>query len=148
MIVDFGVAGQLVIPRRNTLQTIVILLTLLDNNLISTREVSEVLGFSMAHTLNLAQKLHTDDITTLIDKRQGQQQEYRFTPEVKAELIQQFVLGIVSSGKSSGKLLANHLQERCELTLSERSIRDHISKLGLSRIKKTLPNLLSVLKKD
>ncbi len=148
MIVDFGVAGQLVIPRRNTLQTIVILLTLLDNNLISTREVSEVLVFSMAHTLNLAQKLHTDDITTLIDKRQGQQQEYRFTPEVKAELIQQFVLGIVSSGKSSGKLLANHLQERCELTLSERSIRDHISKLGLSRIKKTLPNLLSVLKKD
>ena len=148
VIIDFGVAGQLAIPRQNTLQTRVILLTLLDNNLISTREVSEVLGFSMAHTLNLAQKLHTDDITALIDKRQGQQQEYRFTPEVKAELIQQFVLGIVSSGKSSGKLLANHLQERCELTLSERSIRDHISKLGLSRIKKTLPNLLSVLKKD
>jgi len=148
VIIDFGVAGQLAIPRQNTLQTRVILLTLLDNNLISTREVSEVLGFSMAHALNLAQKLHTDDITALIDKRQGQQQEYRFTPEVKAELIQQFVLDIVSSGKSSGKLLANHLQERSELALSERSIRDHIRKLGLSRIKRSLPHLLSTLKKN
>jgi hypothetical protein len=92
--------------------------------------------------------LSADDITALIDKRKGQQQEYRFSPEVKAELIQQFVLDIVSSGKSSGKLLADHLQKRCELILSERSIRDHISKLGLSRIKKSLPDLLSALKKN
>ena len=147
VIIDFGAAGQFAIPRQNTLQTRVILLTLLDNNLISTRDVSEVLGFSTVHTLNLAHKLHTDDITALIDKRQGQQQEYCFTPEVKAELIQQFVLDIISSGKSSGKLLAEHLQERCELTLSARSIRDHISKLGLTRIKKSLPYLLSALKK-
>ncbi|GAJ22429.1 unnamed protein product, partial [marine sediment metagenome] len=104
VIVDFGAAGKLKIPCQNTLQIRVILLTLLDNNLISTREVSEALGFSTVHTLNLTQKLHTDDISALIDKRKGQQQEYRFTPEVKAELIQQFVLDIVSSGKSSGKL--------------------------------------------
>ena len=148
VIVDFSVAGELKIPRQNTMQIKVILLTLLDNNLISAREVSDVLGFSTVHTLNLAQKLSADDITALIDKRKGQQQEYRFSPEVKAELIQQFVLDIVSSGKSSGKLLAEHLQQRCELILSERSIRDHISKLGLSRIKKSLPDLLSALKKN
>ena len=148
VIVDFGVAGKLKIPRQNTLQIRVILLTLLENNLISTQEVSDVLGFSTVHTLNLAQRLSADDITALIDKRKGQQQEYRFSPEVKAELIQQFVLDIVSSGKSSGKLLAEHLEKRCECILSERSIRDHISKLGLSRIKKSLPDLLSALKKN
>jgi len=148
VIIDFAIAGELVIPHQNTLQIKVVLLTLLDNNLITTREVADVLGFSTVHTLNLAQKLHTDDVIALIDKRQGQQQEYRFTPGVKAELIQQFVLDIVSSGKSSGKLLANHLQERCELILSERSIRDHINKLGLSGIKKSLPHLLSALKKN
>ena len=126
----------------------VILLTLLDNNLIGTRDVATVLGISTVHTMNLALKLHTDDITALIDKRQGQQQEYRFTPDVKAELIQQFVLDIVSSGKSSGKLLAKHLEQRCELTLSERSIRNHISKLGLSKIKRSLPQLLATLKKN
>ncbi len=148
VIVDFGVGGELKIPPQNTLQIKVILLTLLDNNLISTQEVSEVLGFSTVHTLNLAQKLSADDITALIDKRKGQQQEYRFSPELKAELIQQFVLDIVSSGRSSGKLLAEHLQQRCELILSERSIRDHISKLGLSMIKRSLPDLLSALKKN
>ncbi len=148
VIIDFAIAGELAIPRQNTLQIKVILLTLLDNNLITTREISEVLGFSTVHTLNLAQKLHADDVIALIDKREGQQQEYRFTPAVKAELIQQFVLDIVSSGKSSGKLLANHLQQRCELILSERSIRDHINKLGLSGIKKSLPHLLSALKKN
>jgi len=147
VIVDFGATGELKIPRQNTLQIRVILLTLLDNNLISTREVSEALCFSTVHTLNLAHQLHTDDVAALIDKRKGQQQEYRFTPEVKAELIQQFVLDVVSSSKSSGKLLAKHLQDRCELTLPERSIRDHISKLGLSKIKKSLPHLLAVLKK-
>ena len=104
VIVDLGAAGELAIPRENTLQIKVILLTLLDNNLITTREVAEVLGFSTVHTFNLAQKLHADDVIALIDKREGQQQEYRFTPAVKAELIQQFVLDIVSSGKSSGKL--------------------------------------------
>ena len=148
VIIDFGAAGELTIPRQNNLQIKVILLTLLDNNIITTREVAAVLGFSTVHTLNLAHQLHTDDVAALIDKRKGQQQEYRFTPEVKAELIQQFVLDIVSSGKSSGKLLAKHLQERNELTLSERSIRDHINKMGLSKIKKSLPHFLGALKKN
>jgi len=148
VIIDFGAAGQLKIPRWNTLQLRVILLTMLHNKLISTQDISEILGFSTVHTLNLAQNLHTDDITVLIDKRKGQQKEYRFTPDIKAELIQQFVLDIVASGKSSGKFIAKHLQERCALTLSERSIRDHISKLGLSKIKKSLPDLMVGLKKN
>jgi len=148
VIIDFGAAGQLKIPRRNILQLRVILLTMLTNNLISTRDISAILGFSTVHTLNLAQNLHTDDITVLIDKRKGQQKEYRFTPDIKAELIQQFVIDIIASGKSSGKFIARHLQERCALILSERSIRDHISKLGLSRIKKSLPDLLVGLKKN
>ncbi len=149
VIIDFGAAaGQLKIPRRNTLQMRVILLTMLNNNLINTRDISDILGFSTVHTLKLAQNLHTDDITVLIDKRKGQQKEYRFTPDIKAELIQQFVIDIVASGRYSGKFLAEHLQKRCALTLSERSIRDHISKLGLSKIKKSLPDLLAELKKN
>lgn len=148
VIVDFGAAGELAMPRKNTLQIKVMLLSLLDNRLITTKEVAEVLGIGAVHTLNLAHKLHTHDVIALIDKRKGQQQEYRFSPDVKAELIQQFVLDIVTSGKTSGKLLANQLQERCELVLSERSIRDHINKLGLSGIKKSLPHLLSTLKKN
>lgn len=53
VIIDFGAAGQLKIPRRNTLQMKVILLTMLNNNLINTRDISEALGFSTVRALKL-----------------------------------------------------------------------------------------------
>jgi hypothetical protein len=140
-------SGRIQIPRENNLQTRVVLLTLLDSGLVGTREVSEVLGLSTVQTLNLARALEREDIRGLIDKREGQKQEYRFTAEVKAELIQQFVLDIVAEGRTSGRSLSEHLLSRCELHLSERSVRDQLGKLGLSKIKESLPNLLSGLKK-
>ena len=146
--VDLDKAGILEIPVENHLQSRVVLLTMLDGNLLSTREVAEVLGLSTVHTLNLAHTLHADDVVALIDKREGQKQEYRFTVEVKAELIQQFVLDTVTGGRVSGKQLAEHLKERCQLSLSERSVRDQIAKLGLSRIKRSLPGLLKGAKKN
>jgi len=147
IIIDWGDSIQIKIPRQNPLQAKVILLTMLNNDLLNTREVAEALGISTAHVLNLARGLHTDDIPVLIDKRQGQQQEYRFTPEVKAEVIQQFVLDVVVEGRTSGKRLSEHLQERCKLSLSDRSIRHHVKELGLARIKKSLAPLLSEVKK-
>lgn len=145
--IDFGGMGGIRIPRENSLQAKVVLLTLLDSGLVGTRDVSEALGLSAVHTLNLARALEREDILGLIDKREGQKQEYRFTEKVKAELIQQFVLDIVAEGRVSGKSLSDHLFSRCELRLSERSIRDQLVKLGLSNIKESLPNLLSGLKK-
>jgi hypothetical protein len=145
--VDLEGSGTIRIPQENDLQARVVLLTLLDSGLVGTREVSEVLGLSTVQTLNLARALEREDIRGLIDKREGQKQEYRFTAEVKAELIQQFVLDIVAEGRTSGRSLSEHLLSRCELHLSERSVRDQLGKLGLSKIKESLPNLLSGLKK-
>tara|TARA_Y100000031_G_scaffold111341_1_gene122755 strand:+ start:801 stop:1370 length:570 start_codon:yes stop_codon:yes gene_type:complete len=146
--VGLGTMGKIEIPVENNLQTRVVLLTMVAGNLLKTRDVSEILGISTAHTLNLARRLRSNDIGVLIDKREGQKHEYRFTVDVKAELIQQFVLDIAAGGRVSGKLLATHLNERCEMTLSERSIRDQLCKLGLSRIKRSLPDLLKGLKKN
>ncbi len=145
--VDLEGSGRIQIPRQNNLQVRVVLLTLLGSGLVGTRDVSKVLGLSTVQTLNLARRLEREDIRGLIDKREGQKQEYRFTAEVKAELIQQFVLDIVAEGRTSGRSLSEHLLKRCELRLSERSIRDQLGKLGLSRIKESLPYFLSGLKK-
>ena len=145
--VDFDTQTKLRIPIENTLQTKVVLLTMLNSDLLSTREVSEVLGLSQVHTLNLARTLETDDAVALMDKRAGQKQEYRFTEEIKSELIQQFMLDLVAGGRVSGELLSKHLYLRCQLNLSPRSIRDQLVKLGLSKIKKSLPELLGGLKK-
>ena len=146
--VNLGNSGRIEILRENILQQRVILLTMLTDELLSTKEVSETLGLSMVHTRELAEKLSTGDVSSLMDKRLGQTQEYRFTPEVKAQLIEQFVVDLVTNGKVSGRQLAGHLQQRCNVKLSERSIRDHLGKLGLSRIKRSLPELLKEAKKN
>ena len=147
--VNFGVGiSSLDIPTSNPLQTRVLLLTLLNSNLLKCSTVAEALNLSPDRTRKLARKLQQQDVDAISDQRRGQQQDYRFPPEVKAELIQQFVIDIVTHGKVSGEQLSLHLDERCQLTLSPRSILHHVSDLGLSLLKKSLPERLSELKKN
>lgn len=136
------------IPRKNIFQSRVVLLTLLNNKLLTTGEVSEALDFSTSHIQKLNKNLQEGDVYFLLDNRRGQQQEYRFSPEVKSELIQQFVFDIVTEGTTSGERLGFELKERCNFHLSARSIRYHINKLGLNRLKKSLPVLIESFKKN
>ncbi len=147
--VNFGMgANVLDIPTSNVRQKRVILLTLLNNGLLKRAEVAAALSLSLDRTGKLARKLQQQDVDAISDQRRGQQHDYRFPPEVKAELIQQFVMDIVAHGKISGEQLSSHLDERCQLTLSPRSILHHVSALGLSSLKKSLPKHLSELKKN
>ena len=148
IIVDFGIQDRkLKIPRGNTLQVRTVLLTMLNNKFLPKKEVASFLGITMVHTENLARKLHQEDASSLMEKRQGQKQDYRVGPEVKAELIQQFAVDVVSQGRTSGKQLSDNLRERCNLEISERTVRHHVAKLGLPRIKESLPHMLAELKK-
>ncbi len=135
------------IPPDNSLQSKVVLLTFLNSGLVSTKEISRALGISERHTRELNCRLRDEDAYALIDKRKGQLKDYRFTPEIKAELVQQFAVNAISGHKSSGRIIAEQIEKRCNLHLSARSIRFHMQKLGLYRIVKSLPQLLSTLKK-
>ncbi len=135
------------IPPENKIQRRVFLLTVLNHNLINKSIVAQLLELSEDRVQKLARLLTKEDVGCLIDKRQGQQQEYCYTPQVKAQLIEQFVIDIVSEGKTSGKQLAENLMMRCQLGLSPRSISYHFQKLGLNRIKNSLPTCLADLKK-
>jgi hypothetical protein len=87
------------------------------------------------------------DVYSLIDKRKGQTQEYRFTPEIKAELIQQVAANSITGKPTSSRVISEQIKQRCNLSLPDRSIRLHMDKLGLSRISKSLPELVQRLKK-
>jgi hypothetical protein len=146
--VNFGIGALPVdIPFSNTTQKKVVLLTLLQNGLLKPSEAAKALDLSADRAGKLARALQRNDVEAILDHRRGQQQDYRFTPDIKAELIQQFVIDIVVHGKASGELLAQHLNKRCGLVLSPRSILNHVSALGLSRIKTSLPVHLTQLKK-
>jgi hypothetical protein len=146
--VNFGV-GDLVIdiPKDNEQQKKTVLLTLLNNNLLKSDQVAKAIHLSEDRTRKLATSLKGEDVQGIIDHRRGQHADYTVTPAVKAELIQQYVLDIVAHGKTSGKMLARSLDERCGLRVSPRSILRHIAILGLSQIKTSLPMHLEELKK-
>ena len=138
---------SIIIPRQNQLQCKVILLTFLNNGLLSAKEVSEVLGFSVRHTRELNTKMHETDVSCLIDKRRGQIHDYRFTPEIKAELIQQVAANAITGKPTSSRVISEQINQRCNLTLPDRSIRLHMKKLGLPKISKSLPTIVEDLKK-
>jgi transposase len=148
-IVSFGEDGKsLRIPSSFQVQARTVLLSLVNAGLLSVQEAATALGIHAAHCRELARKLAGHDVPeSLIDKRQGLKRDYLVTPEVKSELIQQFVVNALSGWPTSGRAIAEELQERCEIEVSERSVRLYLNKLGLSRIKETLPMLLESQKK-
>jgi len=136
------------IPRNNPLQGKVVLLTFVNNGLLSAKQVAEVLGFSVRHTRQLNTKMHEGDVDALIDKRKGQTQDYRFTAEIKGELIQQVAANTVTGKSTSSRIISEQINERCNLNLPDRSVRLHMQKLGLPKISKSLLTLVETLKKN
>ena len=139
--------AKLVIPSANVLQCKTVLFTLLTNGLLRAEEVADAVALSERRVRDLADAMREGDVLALIDKRRGQQKDYLFTSEVKAELVQEFTLNALRGRPTSGRAIAEGLQQRCELELSERSVRLHLNKLGLSRIADSLPELFEAQKK-
>jgi hypothetical protein len=116
VVVDFGAEDRrLRIPRENELQVRTVLLSLCGSGLLSHQQVAGVVGLTPGHVAALVRRLASEDVPSLIDKRQGQKSDYRITPEVKAELIQQFAVDVIARGKTSGDAISTELKERCQL---------------------------------
>ncbi len=146
-IVELDGVRRIMLLRRHPAHCRTVLLTLLDANLLEIGDVARALGLSRERTRKLRKKLVEGGVNAVLDKRAGQQQDYLFTSEVKSELVQQFALNAVSGRLTSGRAIAEDLERRCEIELSERSVRLHLNKLGLARIADSLPELLKAQKK-
>ena len=125
-----------------------VLLSLLQSKLLSVHTVSSALGITAAHCRELSAKLLKDDVTeVLVDKRKGQKQDFRVDQSVKAELIQHFAARAVTGHCTSSHALTEVINAKNNTKISSRTIRWHMNKLGLMKIKKTLPELVNTLKK-
>lgn len=140
--------NKLIINASNQLQFKIIILTFMNSDFLTVKQASEILGLSERHVSGLNKKLQTDDITSLIDKRMGQQQDYVFAEDIKAELIQQFSANIMTGRSTSSREITKQVNQARNCNVSDRAVRQYISKLGLNKIKNTLPNLLDELKKN
>ena len=149
VVIDFGPnLNSLKIPVSHKIQVRTVLLSFAKDGLLTTSETASILGISPAHCRELAAKLANEDVDlVLVDKRQGQKSDYRVSSEKKAQIIQQFAARSVAGHSTSSEVLAEIINEKSEVSLSPRTIRWHINKLGLASIKETLPQLVDTLKK-
>jgi len=136
------------LPRSDCLRQKIVLLSFLEDGLLCADEVAALLACSPGHARHLARKMREQGAESLIDRRRGQLVDYRFTPDIKAELIQQFAAHAVSGQSTSSRALAQAIAERLEVNLPDRSIRWQLGRLGLPRIAKTLPALVKTAKKN
>ncbi len=126
----------------------ILLLTFLENNLISYEIVAETLNISKRHVSNLCKKLREEGVKGLLDQRIGQKNDYVFSPKIKSELILQFVTNVSSNNKTSGHAIATDLYKRTGLDLAERSVRMHLSKLGLNSLVSKMKEMVCSQKKN
>ncbi len=148
LVVAFGEGTRMEIPLRNRIQCRTVLLTMAASKLLSVDAVGDGLGLSADRVRKLKTKLaHSDVVAALVDQRKGQQRDYRLTPEVKAELIQQYVVNLQTQGRTSSEKLRDDLRQRCNIEIASRTIRVHVVRLGLPLIRDSLPQLLAEVKK-
>ena len=77
----------------------------------------------------------------------AQKEDFVVTPSVKAELIQQFAVDVITSGRTSSAAISEKLKERCSIAVPDRTVRHHLSRMGLGSIKHSLPQLVAAVKK-
>jgi DNA-binding transcriptional ArsR family regulator len=148
IVIDFGTSGRILkISREDPLQVKTILLLMLNSGLLTKRQVAEAMKLSQSHTATLARRLYEQGAHSLVDQRQGQKQDYRVSQELKAELIQQFAVDVITSGRTSGSTISAKLMERCNIAISPRTVRHHLAQMGLGKIKRSLPQLVAAVKK-
>jgi hypothetical protein len=123
-------------------------LSLLNAGVLTLAQSASVLGICDAHCRELARKLTSHDVAdVLIDKREGQKQDFRVGPEQKAALIEQLAARAITGHDTSSEVLAAQVNQQTEARVSARTIRWHIRHLGLSDLRHSLPQLVATLKK-
>lgn len=148
LVVQFDERSRIHIPRNNPIQCRTVLLTLTEGNFLKMDDVAQGLELSCDRLGKLRRELLKNDVQALIDQRKGQQQDYRVNPEVKSEIVQQFVLNLQTQSATSSEQLSKDLAERCQIHLASRTIRLHVARLGLGRIRGSLLQLLDTAKKN
>ena len=149
-VVDLGAGGkEWRIPLANKVEVRTVLLSLCDAGLLPTSEAAAVLELSCGHCRALGRRLALLDVAeALVDKREGQKRDYRVGVDGKAEIIRQFAARTVTGHSTSSEVLAKVVNAEIGVPLSPRTVRWHMNKLGLSGIRKTLPELADTLKKN
>lgn len=141
-----GIGSPVTVPAGNRVQSRVVLLSFVNSGLLSARAAGEALGLSDVHVRSLAKRLLDDDVEALLDRRRGRQGESVLIPEVKAEIVLQCSANAVTGRSTASKAIAADIGERTGTVLSDRTLRHCIAKVGLRKLMRELPSLITDIK--
>ncbi len=139
--------GQLELPAGNPAQRKVVLLSLIGAGMLSAEEVAPLLGLSTSHVRRLHRELMASDVQAVLDKRSGQLKDYRVDARLKGQIIVQCVLELAERGRASSAAVARRLNVHCNENVPERTIRHHLSRMGLTSLRPLLREGLGAIKK-
>lgn len=147
-VVDFrGFTSSLSIPAKNKLQLRTVVLTLSAGGAMSTESAAKLLGISRPHAGVLIKSLIAEDVASLNDQREGQKKDYRVDDHAKEELLAQWALNAATGQSTSSGEISKCLQKRCGIEISDRTLRSHMKRLGLSALGQKVADLVREVKK-
>jgi len=149
-LIGFGEnSQQMVLTTSNPMQCRVLALTLANNNMLTWQQAAEVLGSSSSeYVRTLGNKLDRGDVEAVLDHRAGQVKDYRMGEQEKGELVVQWAANVATGRRSSSRALAEDLHRNSGLKLPDRTIRQHMKKLGLVGMDNALRERIQAVKKN
>lgn len=140
--------AEILLQAGNCEQNRIVVLALATNGLLNSQQAGDLLQVSAGYIPALCRKLVAEDARAVLDRRVGQQKDYRVTEQMKAELVVQWAANAATGKTCSSPALGADLRERCGIDLPERTIRHHLSRLGLQSKAKELSGLIGSVKKS
>lgn len=107
---------------------------LVDSGVLTQKEAAKIIGTKPLAVSKNFQVFKAEGAAGLVDKREGQKQEYRFTPQVKGELIHGYSMKALENIRPSSSILAQHLSAVFGRPFSRRSISYHLGQTGLNLV--------------
>jgi len=126
--------ASLFIKEEDTLARKTLAILLVDSGVLTQKEAAELTGTKPLAVSKNYQAFKAEGAAGLVDKREGQKQEYRFTPQVKGELIRGYSLKALENISPSSSVLAQHLSEVFGQPFSRRSVSYHLDQTGLNLV--------------
>lgn len=125
---------SLFIREEDTLSRKTLAMLLIDSGVMTQKKAAEITGTKPLAVSKNFQAFKAEGAAGLVDKREGQKQDYRFSPEVKGELIYGYSMKALENIRPSSSILARHLSSVFGRPFSRRSVSYHLGQTGLNLV--------------
>lgn len=140
---------SIAVNRNDHLARKVLAVCLVESGAITAAQGAEFLGYTPQAFSRLLKRYRENGSSDLLDKRKGQQRDYKVDLDVKSEILYQFLKLSSQNTAFSSKDIHRAVNEAFpEKQISERTVRYHLTLLGFSQVHRRLKEELFSGKKN